>query len=427
VTPAQDGRKERRANKEGKPWQRPDGRWTARAYGPEANAKPHYVYGKTRADAKDKRDALERELAAGMPAKDMSLGQYLDAWLSRTLVQEVAAGHLAGSTLDSYADNARKHIVPDLGHIALRALTVSRVRQWQYDLGRKPSGRPRRKLRPGEKKLPPPPPLSPRTVAYCHAILRRALNDAKRDELVAKNVAALVKPPKPARRERAALTPDQVAALLEASSGDTLWCYWLVVLTLGLRRGEGLALRWADLDFGARTVRMTETVQRIRGEADPVTGRRRGRLVSKGMKTDASEATAPVGDGLLEALRLHQREQLQTRMRSSAWLDADLIFTTSVGTALEPRNVNRAWAAVCSRAGVPGAKIHDLRHACGTYLANAGLPLKAVSSTLRHSRTSTTEMYVHALEETNREAAETMDAIVTDLRRRARGASRKSS
>lgn len=417
----------RRANKEGKPWQRPDGRWTARAYGPGKNAKAHYVYGKTRAEAKQRREDLEAELAAGMPSKDESLAQYLETWLTRALPQEVAAGHLAASTLDSYADNTRKHIIPALGHVRLRALTVSRVRQWQADLLEKPSGRPRRKLRPGERKLPPPPLLSPRTVAYCHAILRRALNDARRDELVTRNVAALVKAPRSARRERQALTREQTAALLEASSGDTLWCYWLTVLTLGLRRGEGLALRWADIDFSARTIKLSLTIQRMRGEADPQTGRRRGKLVAKEMKTDASEATVPAGAGLLEALRAHQREQLAARMRSAAWLDADLIFTTSVGTALEPRNVNRAWETVCKRAGVPGARIHDLRHACGTYLADAGFPLKAIASTLRHARTSTTEMYVHALEETNRRAAETMDALVTDLRKGARGAARKSS
>lgn len=421
--------KARRANKEGKPWQRTDGRWTARAYGPEANAKAHYVYGKTRAEAKEKREKLEADLAAGMPSKDQSLGQYLEIWLTQTLPQEVAAGHLAASTLDSYADNARKHIIPALGHIRLRALTVSRVRQWQADLLEKPSSRVRRKLRPGEKKLPPPPVLSRRTVTYCHAILRRALNDAYRDELITKNNAALVKAPKAPKgaAQPRGLTEDETVALLQASSDDALWCYWLVVLTLGLRRGEGLALRWDDFDFASRTVRLEATIQRLRGDADPETGRRRGRLVRKDMKTDASEATAPVGDELIKALQRHQRQQRAVRMRSKVWLDTGLIFTTSLGTALEPRNVNRAWEAVCKRAGVPGTKIHDLRHACGTYLADQGFPLKAIASTLRHARTSTTEIYVHAIEERNREAAETMDAYVTRLRNASRPGARKSS
>jgi integrase len=418
---------ERRANKDGKPWKRGDGRWTARAYGPEPGAKPHYVYGKTQAEAREKRKDLEAELAAGLPAKDQTVGEYLEAWFIRTLRPEVTAGQLAESTYDSYTDNARKHIIGDwrdahghrvdgLGAIPLRRLSVSRVRQWQADLMAKPSARLRRRLRKGETKLPPPPLLSPRMVAYCHAILRRALNDARRDELVARNVATLVKAPKRERRERAALTKEQTTALLEASSQDRFWCYWLVVLTLGLRRGEGLGLRWSDIDFETKTIKLSLTVQRIRGDVDPATGRRKGQLVAKEMKTEGSMTTVPAGDGVLEALKLHQRQQRAERMRAPAWLDADLVFTTHIGTALEPRNVSRYWAAVCERAGVAGAHIHDLRHACGTYLADAGIHPKAIQTTLRHSRMATTEIYVHALDGMSREAAETMDMIVTRMR-----------
>src|SRR5260221_187 len=108
--------------------QRPDGGWAGRVYPPEPGSKPRYVYGRTQAEAREKKKKLEGELADGMPAQDQALGQYLEAWLTETLVQEVAAGHLAASTLDSYADNTRRHIIPDLGAIPLRQLTVPRVR-----------------------------------------------------------------------------------------------------------------------------------------------------------------------------------------------------------------------------------------------------------------------------------------------------------
>ncbi len=129
------------------------------------------------------------------------------------------------------------------------------------------------------------------------------------------------------------------------------------------------------------------------------------------MKTDSSAAVMPLGDSLVDALRDHQREQQAARMRSQVWLDADLTFTTTVGTALEPRAVNRAWNRVCERAAVDCAHIHDLRHACGTYLADEGLRPKATQAALRHSRMATTEIYVHAL-------AEAMDRVVADLRTR---------
>lgn len=418
----------RNANREGRVWQRADGRWTARVYGPEKGSKPHYVYGRTREDAKAAKKALEDDLAKGMPAQDQTVAEFFEGWLTRTLPAQVATGHLAASTLDSYTDNARKHILPGLGHVPLRQLRPSRVREWQAELLQKPSGRPRRKLLPGETELPPPRTLSPRTVGYCQAILRRAMNDAWADSLVGQNVVARVPLPKIKEKADRVFSAEEMAALLEESSRDRLWCYWLTVLMLGLRRGECLALRWSDVDFEARTIRLGASIQRLRGEVDPETGRRRGALVRKGMKTEASADVVGFGDALHDALRAHQKEQREARLRSRVWLeDADLVFTTSIGTALEPRGVNRSWQKVCERAGVPGARIHDLRHAFGTTLAAAGFHPKVIQKALRHSRMATTEIYVHAAREVNREVPAAMDRVVTDLRKAPRRASRRSS
>jgi integrase len=418
----------RNANREGRVWQRSDGRWTARVYGPEKGSKPHYVYGRTREDAKAAKKALEDDLAKGMPAQDQTIAEFFENWLTKTLPAQVAAGHLAASTLDSYSDNARKHILPGLGHVQLRQLRPSRVREWQAELLRKPSGKPRVRLRPGETELPPAPTLSPRTVGYCQAILRRAINDAWADSLVSQNVVAKVPVPKLPEKKERVFSADEMGALLEESSKDRLWCYWLTVLMLGLRRGECLALRWSDIDFDARTIRLGASVQRLRGEPDPQTGRRKGTLVRKGMKTEASADVVGFGDALFDALRTHQREQREARLRSRVWLDkADLVFTTSVGTALEPRGVNRSWAKVCERAGVPGARVHDLRHAFGTTLADAGFHPKVIQKALRHSRMATTEIYVHAAKEVNREVPAAMDRVVTGLRQGSRRASRRSS
>lgn len=425
---AAKGKPKRNANREGRVWQRPDGRWTARVYGPEKGSKPHYVYGRTREDAKTAKANLEEELKKGMPAEDQTIAEYLEAWITTMLPAEVATGHLAESTMDSYADNARKHIIPDLGHIKLRKLTPSRVRQWQADLLLKPSGR-KRKVRPGEEEQPPAL-LSARTAAYCHAILRRAVNDAWRDKLVGENAVARAKPAKergPGKKERRVLTAAEMVALLEASSADRFWCYWLTVLYLGLRRSEGLAIRWSDVDFDAKTIRLRETIQRMRGAPDPETGRRKGRLVAKEMKSDASVKTVPFGDVLADALKRHQREQMREQLKSRAWAERDLVFTTSIGTAIEPRNINRQWDRVCAQAEVENAVIHDLRHAFGTYLAEIGVHPKAIQTALRHARMATTEIYVHAAEEINRSIADRMDDRVTSLREAGSKAERKKS
>ena len=416
-----------RANREGRVYQRTsDKRWVGVVWPPEVmGGKPRYVYGKSREEAKARKEALEAELADAVPGaagKDTTLARYLDHWLTKTLPQAVAAGNLAQSTLDSYRDNAEKHIIPDLGKITLRHLTLPRLRQWQYDLSRKPSSRPRRKLRKGEKSLPPPPPLSPRTVAYCRSILHKALADAITDKVygLKENPVADLKAPKKRKAQIAPPTREEFAALFPVMQDDRLWCYWLAVLALGLRRGEGLGLRWSDIDWENMTVTIMETVQRMRGEKNADSGRREGSLVSKGLKTDSSEAELAAPAGLIKGLAEWRRQQAAVKLKAKAWLDADLVFTTSVGTALEPRNVNRAWDAVCDRAGVRRIRIHDLRHAWGTYLAPRGVSQKAIQAGLRHSRMSTTEIYVHALKEMKRDAADAMDSVLVEFHAAAR-------
>jgi integrase len=407
-----------RPNREGKPWKRADGRWQARAYPPERgiDTKPRYVYGRTRREAMEKRAELEAKLAQGMPEDPhQTVADAFARWTGTTLPQYVRAGRLAQSTADSYADNARLHILPrkdGIGHIKLTELKADTVRDWQDRLSRKPSAR---QPRTGPRKT-----LSPRTVAYCREILHKMIADAIRDETagLTRNITDLVLPPQAAPAEPVALTPAEVSALLVAMADDRWWCYWLVAFLLGFRRGEGLGMRWADLDLERRIWAPGLQVQRQRGQLDPATGKRgKGRLVAKELKTRASRVRVALPNAAVEALAAWRGEQRKTRMAAAAWADLDLVFTTGLGTAVEPRNMNRQWAKVRERAGITRpAKLHDLRHACASYALHGGADLETVRGMLRHSRISTTMVYVHALEDVPRAGADVMDRVLEGLR-----------
>lgn len=413
-----------RGNRDGRPYQRAsDGLWVATVYLPNGKRKP--VYGKTRKEAADKKKKAEAEIAAGQPVtagRTDTLGDYLlNTWLAVTLPQRVAAGRLAPSTFDSYREKAELHVVPHLGKVKLVELSTGHIRSWLLELAAKPSRNVRRKLRPGESKLPEPEKLSARTIAYAHAVLRKALTDAVNDELVKNNVCLLVDAPTVDRKEFKPLTKEEAARLLAEAAEDRLWCYWMVLLALGLRRGEGLGMRWSHIDFEAGTVRLEKSIQRIRGEVDEETGRRRGMLVEKKLKTQASMATVAIPKTALQALKEHHTAQAAERLAAEVWQDPDLVFCTSLGTPLEPRNVNRSWYALCKRAGVrqgeeDGIRIHDLRHACATFLFAEGADLKVIQSVLRHARHSTTaDIYTHVLVEVKRGAADTMDGVLSGL------------
>jgi integrase len=393
----------RRANGEGSVYQRADGRWVGALSMDEGRRR--MVYAATQREARAKLRELQRQLEDGVSApagKALTLGSYLDTWVTVTLQSRVTSGRLKASTADSYGDFVRQHIAPTLGRETLTKLTPAKVRWWMAAKQGEVSAR-------GT-------PRSARSVAYYHSVLRKALADAVRDELVRRNVAALVEPPVATREKVTPLAPAEARALLAAAADDRLGVLWLTMLAVGLRRGEALGLHWDDLDLEVGSVTIRRSLQRVRGATNPSTGRRTGRLEEVEPKTQGSAATIAIPEHLAAALREHRCGQLAERLAAIAWVDRGLVFSTPIGTPLEPRNINRAWDELCDRAGVRRLRVHDLRHASATFMLAAGVDLKVIQATLRHSRLSTTaDVYAHVLDEVQRQAADRMDGVLRNL------------
>jgi integrase len=407
-----------RRNRDAKPYLRKaDQKWVAVAYDSLGRRKP--CYGNTSKEAEDKRKRYYAELEAQQPVtvgNTTTLGKYLEGWVNVTLKQRVAAGRLEEGTLDSYRDNCEKHITPHLGKVPIVDLSTHHIRTWLLELSTKPSGRQRRVLRAGEKTLPPPVLLSTRTQNYAHAILRKALADAVDDEIIKRNVCLLVDPPVIVRKATRTPNKQEAMALLAAAAGDRLWAYWLVVLALGLRRGEGLGMRWTLTDLDEGTTKLEKQIVRRRGEKNETTGVRKGELVEKKLKTEVSKATMRLPEMVTEALKEHRKAQAAEILASRVWADEDLVFASTVGTPLEPRNMSRAWDLVCERAGHGSFRIHDLRHAAATFLFAEGLDTKVVQSALRHSRLATTsDIYIEVLEEVRDGATSAMNGVLMNL------------
>ncbi len=394
----------RRANNEGSVYQRTsDGKWCASA---TFGGRRKTVYGSTQKEALAKLRLLQQQVERGMafqPGRELTLAQYLNLWTEETLQGRVASGRLAPATLASYRDQVRLHLIPDLGSTPLAKLSVPLVRSWLSS----------KQQTPGHRGAP----LSARSVCYLHAVLRAALADAVRDELIPRNVCLLVERPRVARRPATALSTEEVGKLLAQAQNDRMRPLWVALLALGLRKGEALALHWDDVDFVAGTVVIHRTLQRLRdGEPDPITGRRRGRLVERQTTKTGLATTMPLPTIVVRELESHRRRQLKERLSASVWVNPDLVFTTGAGTPLEPRNVTRAWKALCLAAGVEPVRVHDLRHTAASLLLQRGVDLKVVQQMLRHSRLSTTaDIYAHVNEEMERAAAAKMDDILTGL------------
>lgn len=393
--------KGRASNNEGSVYQRSDGRWVAAVTMP--SGRKSYKYRATKKEAEAARRAMLADIEAGRPnpaGRTPTLGNYLDRWLTVRIAGEVEAGHLDEATADSYRQLVEGHILNSaIARIKLNALSAEDIRSWQKERLKAMSSRGRK--------------YSPRTVALAHATLRRALGDAMRDEIIGRNVAALVKLPAKKATGVEPFTEEQLDKVFAEMLIDPLRTLWFTLLSFGPRRGEALAMRWSLLDLDAGTVKLRAQLRRVRGEVDPATGKRKTTLVEKDLKTEASRATLVLPDALVEMLREHRRVQIIARMAAKAWVDPDLVFATSVGTPLEPRNVSRAWEALRVRAGVPGIRVHDLRHAAASLAFAEGASVKEVQAMLRHTRQATTaDVYVHVLESVRQGTASKMDDVL---------------
>lgn len=402
---------ERKApNGEGSVYQRAsDGKFCAAVTLPSGRRK--VVYGRDEREVLKKRRDLLRDVETGRPVplgRTPTLAKYLRVWLDR-IAGEVAAGHIKPRTGESYRDLLERHVLPTpLAKVKINALTVHDVRAWQ----RAKLAEPSRRTKAGAE----PKPLSPRTVGMAQAVLRRALNDAVRDELLARNVAALVRLPAGQSKPAEPASEAEISTVIRAAAEDRYRAVWLTVLGLGLRRGEALALRWSRVDLDGGTVEIAAQLGRLRGEVDEQTTRRRGRLVESETKTTGSAARLALPAVVVAVLREHRADQLRQRLAAPLWADEDLVFTTSIGTPIEPRNLNRAWHGVCERAGVRPLRIHDLRHAAASFAYAAGADPKAIQAQLRHTRLSTTtDIYTAVFDSVKQGTADRMDGVLRRL------------
>jgi integrase len=346
-----------------------------------------YYYGATRRQVAEQLTTALRTKQQGLPLADerQTVGQYLDRWL-----REVASARLRPRTLASYKQVVKAHVLPNLGRVPLARLTPQEVQGWLNDLQAGDEERERQ-------------PLSPRTCAYARAILRSALTQALRWGLVARNAAALVEPPRIKKGEIKPLTPQQARRLLKEVRGHRLAGLVTVALALGLRLGEASGLKWEDIDERRGVIHIRRALQRAEGK-----------LVLVEPKSERSRRTIVLPAIVTKALEKHRRRQARDRaVAGDRWQNTGLVFTSTIGTALEPRNVTRDFHTLLEAAKLPRVRFHDLRHTAATLLLAQGVDPRTIMETLGHSQISLTlDTYSHVLPKLQKQAAGKMDEVL---------------
>lgn len=294
---------------------------------------------------------------------DLSVSDWLDRWLD-IVADSVQVGDLAPKTAAGYESHVRIHLKPRLGHIELRDLTPGQVADFMRAL--QATGK------------------AAATAVRVRATLSRALSDAMRHELVPRNVAQIAKPPKVEKHEPSAFTRAEFRRIMKVLDGHRLRALFLLAVYTGLRASELRGLRWSNVDLDAGTYRVGRTLHRITKVAERVVGA--SGLVEGKPKTEDSGKTLPMADQVVELLRQHRDQQSQERDGSPVpWPDEDNVFTTGIGTPLEPSNLNHLWQDILEEAQVsyhtPDGRsrgLHELRRTFATRLRDRGVPLEDV-------------------------------------------------
>lgn len=385
----------RTANGTGNIRKRPNGTWEVRLSYTDADGalKRVSVYGKTQREVREKVKAVRDRVDNGAPATDDKMA--LAAWMARWRETTLAASARKVSTRSLYASLSRKHIEDGvIGPVPLAKLRPSDVEKLILSM--------RLVTKPGKptKDKPNPEPvraLSDSTIRSTYAVLRLGLDGAVRDGLLARNPAASVQRPGVARKEAAHLDPQRVTELLVAAESSRYHTALLLIATTGLRRGECLGLRWSDVDLDAGVLRVRDMVQRIDGK-----------LSTGEVKTDRSRRTIPLSPAVVAMLRRHRVTQLEERMRAAnQWTDTGLVFTTELGSVVDPRNLLRVVEAAARRTGLEGIGAHTLRHSAATAWLEAGVHIKQVSDLLGHSSVAITgDVYGHGSDQSARAAVD---------------------
>lgn len=393
----------KRANGEGSIYKRSsDGRWTGKIQiGYKSDGTPKYkvVYGNSQKEVKDKLDELRGDIKNNtfVEANKITFGEWLDTWLNITIKATIK-----DTTWLIYENLVDKHIKPEIGGIKLQQLKAMNIQQLYNKkiqggrLDGKEGG------------------LSPKTIKHMHQVIKGALEQAVKEKVISYNVAETVKTPKIVAKEMQILNIEEVNRFLTVVKDSHFYkryyaAYFLEFYT-GLRRGELLGLRYKDIDFKNKTIKVVQQVVKV-GSKNYI----------RELKTESSQnRVIAIPDEVVLVLKEHQQQSVEnykllglSDLEIMQKIKEGLVFTNELGEFIQPRNFVRNFKGALKAAGLPSLRFHDMRHTFVVLSLQQGVDIKTLQSDLGHQEISTTlDRYGHVNEEMKREAATKRSGLI---------------
>lgn len=317
--------------------------------------------------------AWEQEANAASISYDPVFAEYIQKWI------EKKSFSLKANSVKSYQDYADIHILPMLGHIKVRQMTLNDLQRYYAE------------------KITV---LSVNSLRKHHCVISGALLDAVRDGIIPTNFAAYVEFPRAERFEGKVYTVKQVADLMEAAEaeGEPIHATVLLAVCYGLRRSEICGLRWSDIDFDSGKLYVRNTVVQ------------NGTLRIEAERTKTAKSRRTIGLIASTVPYLLRLKQMQER----SGVKLDKVCVRPDGKEVRPDYITYITRKIMEKYGLEYIRLHDLRHTAGTLLSTRAT-MKQVQEFLGHEDISTTaNIYVHLLDEDRKAISEIMDAILKD-------------
>jgi integrase len=317
-------------------------------------------------------------------ASKSTLSEFLDRW------ESWAATQVSAKSLERYKELAAHHVRPHLGAARIQKLKTIHFAELYGKLQRpKPDGAG----------------LAPRTVGHAHRLLHRVFGHAVKREVIASNPVAAAEPPRVQPAEIRILEPDEVKRVLgtlkaRSQKSDRssepephpLYLIALSALSTGMRRGEIAALRWGDIDFDTRKIRVERSFEQTNAG-----------LTLKSPKTKAGRRSISIPPTLVRELRARWARQQEMRLAIGL---GRAEFARADGSPWPPDSITTAWQKTVVSLRLPKVTLHALRHTHVSQLIAANVDVVTVSRRIGHSSpTVTLSVYAHLFGNTDERAA----------------------
>ena len=354
--------------------------------------------------AEEEMTRLLRQLHTGTYVDQvrMTVKQYLEHWLAN-----YAKPNVGERTYERYEAIVRQHLIPALGRHKLSKLRPMHISAYYADALIDGRVRLKRKEERVHSKVQDVPQdlkkgLSAQTVTHHHRVLREALKQAVRWQMLAVNPADAVKPPRAEHKEIQALDEKGAAELLRSLEGTRFHLPALLAVGTGMRRGELLGLRWQDVDLKAGKLAVRQNLQQTSNG-----------LLFKSPKTGKAERSISLMTSTVTALRKEKKRQAALRLQKGpAYRGKDLVLCEDDGGPWTPNRFSAHWHKAVTGRGQK-VRFHDLRHTHATLLLRQGIHPKVVSERLGHSTINITlDTYSHVMPDMQDEAAEKLDGVL---------------